>query len=71
MTRREEHEVAREYRKVTVMGAVEKRTTIIELGTTMSAAAHREPTYAAVTLLPRIWALRQRLSFGCLPVVCR
>lgn len=68
---REERDTVQEFRKRTAMDAVEKRTTIIELGTTMSAAAHREPVYAAATLLPRIWALRQRLSFGCLPVVCR
>ena len=70
MTRREEHEAAREFRRATVMGAVEKRTIIIELGQEMRRAEHRAPSEAAA-MLPRIWELRRALAFGCTPMVCR
>lgn len=70
MTRREEQETARPYRRGTVMGASEKRHIIIELAKEMQVAEHRAPV-AAASLLPRIWELRQRLAFGCTPLVCR
>jgi hypothetical protein len=70
MSRHEERQIVNEFRRKTVMGCAEKRTVIIELATEMSAASRRAPA-AAAALLPRIWALRQRLDIGCLPVVCR
>jgi len=70
MSRREEREIAREYRRRTVLEPSEKREVIIALGAEMSVASHRAPV-AAAALLPRIWALRRMLDIGCLPVVCR
>jgi len=67
---REERIVVQEYRARTTLPPAEKRRIIIELGTTMSAAAHRAPV-AGAALLPRIWELRQRLEFGCLSIVSR
>lgn len=70
MSHAEEKTLVSEYRHKQNLSPAIKRRTIIELGSTMTAAEHRAPV-AAVVLLPRIWELRQALNFGCLPVVVR
>ena len=70
MSRREEREIAREWRRKTIMEAPAKRRCLVELAKEMAVATHRDPV-AAVPLLPRIWALRRELNVGCLPIVCR
>lgn len=70
MTRREEREIAREYRRTPVMSPPERRRVIVEFTSTLAAAQHRDPV-AAVALLPRLWELRRQLDLGCTSMVCR
>lgn len=70
MSRREEREIAREYRRRPVIAPGARRDLIAEFARTLSDAAHREPALAA-ELLPRLWELHRQLDLSCLPVVCR
>lgn len=68
MSRSEEKEIVKEFRRKTVMDAREKRKAICNLMDLMGRAANRHPALA-VAMLPEIWAARRSLDVGCRTVV--
>ncbi len=68
MSHHEERFIAEKWRRRSGLRPVEKRQTIEALDDLSARLAHFAPALAAL-YLNDVWSLRQRLDWGCSPVV--